>query len=320
MTNLHNPVTSKPGFFSFLMSRPYLLLILAPVFWGGNITAGKLAVGHVDPFILIIGRWAGALLILLPVALPHISRDWQKIKPALPLLALFGIFGFTGFNILMYNSSLHTSAVNGSMEQASIPVLVLIGNLLFFGVRPRLLQILGLSLTIVGVIWVATAGQPARILALDINIGDAMVLGACFFYASYSLGLRFKPDIHWLSFLAVSAFFALLAALLSQIFIGGGVGRFVDLVPQVTSRGWMIIAYVMFFPSILAQLFYARGVQIIGPNRASIFINLLPITGTILSVMLAGEVFQTYHLIASILVFSGIILAEYSIKNKAAVQ
>lgn len=317
MTNLHNPEKAKSSLFASLMSKPYLLLVLAPVFWGGNITAGKLAVGHIDPFMLIIGRWAGALLILIPIAWPHVVREWKEIKPGLPLLAMFGAFGFTGFNILMYNSSLHTSAVNGSMEQASIPVFVLLGNLIIFGVRPRLLQILGLIVTIVGVIWVATAGQPTRILSLDVNIGDTMVLIACFIYASYSLALKFRPKIHWLSFLAICAFFALIAALLSQVFIGGGIERFFSLLPQITPRGWLIIAYVMFFPSILAQLFYARGLEIVGANRASIFINLLPITGTILSVLLVRETFHTYHLVASILVISGIVLAEFGATRQA---
>ncbi|MCF6302547.1 MAG: DMT family transporter, partial [Devosiaceae bacterium] len=291
------------------------LLVLATVFWGGNIAAGKLAVGHVDPSMLIIGRWAGALLILAPVAWPHVKRDWEKLKPGLPLLAMFGALGFTGFNILIYNSSLHTSAINGAMEQASIPVFVLLGNLIIFGVRPRFLQIIGLSVTIVGVIWVATGGEPTRILSLSVNIGDAMVLLACLFYAGYSLALRFKPAVHWLSFLAVCAFFALVTALLAQIFFGGGLNRFLELLPQITFRGWMIISYVMLFPSILAQLFYARGVEMIGANRASIFINLLPLTGTVISVLLVGEKFENYHLIAAILVISGIVLAELSQKN-----
>ncbi len=298
-----------------LLSRPYLLLVLAPVFWGGNITAGKLAVGHVDPFVLIIGRWAGALLILIPFAWPHVRRDWSRLKPGLPLLAAFGIFGFTGFNVLMYNSSLYTTAVNGAMEQASIPVLVLLGNFILFRVRARPLQILGLVLTILGVIWVATHGHPTRILSLQVNVGDAMILLACVFYAGYSLALRFKPVTHWLSFMTVTAFFALIAALLAQGLIGGGIRDFLSLLPRTTPRGWLLIFYVMVFPSIIAQMFYARGVEKIGANRASIFINLLPIFGTILSILLVGEQFQMYHLVASVLVISGIVLAEISVAD-----
>ncbi len=303
--------TFSQGFFAFMLARPYLLLVLAPLFWGGNIAAGKLAVGQVDPFVLIVGRWGGAILLVIPLAWPHLKHDWQKIKPALPLLALSGAFGFTGFNVLLYNSVYYTSAINGSIEQASIPVMVLLGNFLIFAVRPKLLQVLGLVLTIAGVVLVATHGEPGRILALDINIGDAMVLLACFFYASYSLALRFKPAIHWLSFLAVTSLFALIAALLAQGFIGGGMMRFFSLVPRITWRGWLIIIYVMSFPSIIAQLFYARGVEIVGPNRASIFINLLPVFGTLLSVVLVGESFQLYHGAASVLVILGIVLSEY---------
>ena len=317
------PVPSRSpgqGFFALLFSRPYLLLVLAPLFWGGNIVAGKLAVGQVDPFVLIVGRWTGAILLVIPLAWPHLRRDWQKIKPALPLLALFGTFGFTGFNVLMYNSLYYTSAINGSIEQASIPVMVLLGNFLIFAVRPKLSQIFGLALTIVGVILVATHGEPDRILALDINIGDAMILLACFFYASYSLALRFRPAIHWLSFLAVTALCALLAALLVQGFIGGGMARFFSLLPRITGRGWLIILYVMSFPSVLAQLFSARGVEIVGANRASIFFNLLPVFGTLLSVILAGESFQFYHGLASALVILGIVLSEYGVRKKSGAK
>jgi drug/metabolite transporter (DMT)-like permease len=312
----NSPRTLVQGFFLKILAQPYLLLVLAPVFWGGNITAGKLAVGQVDPFVFVIARWAGAMLILVPLSWSHVRTDWPKIKPALPLLIMFGALGFAGFNALMYNAAQFTSAVNASMEQALIPVLVLLGNFLIFAVRPKLLQIAGLILTIIGVVWVATHGDPSRILSLQVNIGDVMVLIACVFYAAYSLALRFKPAIHWLSFLGVTAASALLTSLLIQIVAGGGLADFFALTGDITLKGWLLILYVMSFPSILAQLFYARGVQIVGPNRASIFINLLPVFGTILSVLIIGEKFEAYHAIAAILVVAGITLAEYGARKK----
>ncbi len=315
MANLDPPRPFLGPAFLKILGQPYLLLILAPVFWGGNITAGKMAVDQVDPNVFVIARWTGAILILLPIAWPHVRRDWPRLRPALPLLFMFGALGFAGFNLLMYNAALFTSAVNASMEQASIPVFVLLGNFLLFAVRPKLLQVLGLVLTIIGVIWVATHGDPSRILSLNVNIGDAMVLLACIFYATYSLTLRVKPPVHWLSFLFVTAASALITAVLYQFIVAGGLARFFELLPQITLKGWLLIVYVMTFPSILAQLFYARGVEIIGPNRASIFINLLPVFGTILSVLLIGEKFEAYHAIASILVISGIAMAEYSVRR-----
>lgn len=316
MTKTETLDSQPPGILAPLMAHPYLLLVLAPLFWGGNIVAGKLAVGQVDPYFLLVGRWTGATAILLTIGIPHLKRDWPKIRPLLPLLALYGILGFATFNILMYNAAYFTAAVNASIEQAAIPVLVLLGNFIIFKIRAQFLQVVGLALTIIGVIWVATHGEPARILALDVNIGDGMVLMACILYAAYSLTLRYRPDIHWLSFILVTAASAFIASLIFQVVVGGGFGKLAAEIPQVTTLGWTCILYVMILPSIIAQICYARGVQLVGANRASIFINLLPVFGTILSVIIIGERFEVYHAVASILVIVGIVLAEYAVHRK----
>lgn len=308
----------QSGLFAAFFNQPYLLLVLAPLFWGGNITTGKIAVGEVDPFVLLIGRWAGATAILLTIGIPYLRRDWARIKPALPILMLYGALGFASFNILMYVAAQFTTAVNASIEQAAIPVLVLLGNFLIFKVRAKPLQVLGLILTILGVIWVATHGDPRRLLSADINIGDGMVLAACLCYAIYSLLLKYNPSIHWLSFILVTAASALGASLIFLLIFGGGPQRFMAVLPNTTPIGWLCILYVMTFPSILAQLCYARGVQLIGPNRASIFINLLPVFGTILSVLIIGETFELYHITASALVVCGIVLAEYAVRRKTS--
>jgi len=301
-----------------IFSQPYLLLVLAPLFWGGNLVAGKLAVGQVDPNLLLLGRWFGAALILLILASKHLKKDWQKIRPRLAILILYGVLGFAAFNLLMYNSAHFTSGINMSIEQASIPVLVLLGNFFIFKVKAKPLQIIGLILTIIGVVFVASAGEPKKILSLEMNIGDVMVLAACFLYAAYSLTLKYKPNIHWLSFMLITSLAALGASFLYYILFAGGFESLVQEIPKTTMLGFGTIIYVMIFPSILAQIFYARGLEIVGANRASIFINLLPVFGTILSVIILGEQFKSYHIIASILVVSGIVLAEYSVRKKAA--
>ncbi len=313
---MKNTNTPKYGKLSTNISQAYLLLIIAPLIWGGNLVAGKLAVDQVDPNILLLGRWFGASLILLIIGSKYLKTDWQKIKPRLAILILYGVLGFAGFNLLMYNSAYFTSGLNMSIEQASIPVLVLLGNFLIFKVRARPLQIIGLVLTVIGVMFVASAGDLRKILALEMNIGDVMVLGACFLYAAYSLTLKYKPKIHWLSFMLVTSLAAFGASFIYQIIIEAGFDNIILEIPKITLLGWGTIFYVMIFPSILAQIFYARGVEFIGPNRASIFINLLPVFGTILSIIILGEKFENYHLIASILVILGIVLAEYSVRKK----
>ncbi len=314
---MKNPVQGVgSGVFRALLAQPYLLLVLAPTLWGGNIVGGKLAVGHVDPYLLLLGRWLGAVLILLPFALPHVRNDWQKIVGSFWWLALYGVLGFAAFNMLMYGAAHFTAAINASIEQAVIPVIVFAGNFIVFRVRARLLQMFGLVLTVLGVVWVATHGEPGRILSLSVNVGDGMVLLACLFYATYSLTLRYKPAIHWLSFIFVTAFLALIASLGFLFAFGGGIGTLIETLPQTTPIGWALVFYVMIFPSIIAQLAYARGLEIIGPNRASIFINLIPITGTILAIILVGENVALFHLIAVLLVVSGIGLSEYAVRMK----
>ncbi|MCB1518007.1 MAG: DMT family transporter [Hyphomicrobiaceae bacterium] len=315
MSSPQHAGSTQKGWAHLLLDHPYVLLVLAPVFWGGNITAGKLAVGQIAPEMLVLGRWVGASLILLPFAWNAIRRDWPKIMPGLPALFFYGALGFAGFNMAMYTAAAYTAAVNASIEQAAIPVLVLLGNFLIFSVRPRLLQIVGLILTIIGVIWVATHGEPARLLHLDVNFGDALVLLACLFYAAYSLTLRYRPDISWMSFIFITALSALVASLIFTMFSPGGIAATIPKAAEITPLGWACLAYVMVFPSILAQLCYARGLHLVGPNRASIFINLLPLTGTILSVLIIGERLEPFHMVAAILVIAGIVLAEYSVRR-----
>lgn len=297
------------------LASPYWLLILAPTIWGGNIVAGKLAVGHISPALLLLGRWVGAVAILLVVASHHVRRDWARIRPRLGWLVFYGVLGFAAFNMLMYSAAPFTRAVNASIEQASIPVFVLIGNFLVFRVAARPLQIVGVMLTIVGVGWVATHGELQRLIHLDVGLGDGMVLVACLLYAAYSLTLRYRPAIHWLSFMLVTALAALMASIPFQLVFGGGVNALITEVPAISPLGWLIVAYVMIFPSILAQLAYARGLEMVGPNRAAIFINLLPITGTILSVLIIGERLEMFHLVAAVLVVTGIALSEIAVRR-----
>ena len=314
---MENPVQGGGnGPLRALISQPYLLLVLAPTFWGGNMVASRLAVGQVDPYLFLLFRWVGAVLLLVPFVLPQVRRDWRAISGSIWWLGFYGALGFAGFNMLVYGAAHFTAAVNISIEQAMIPVLVFAGSFIAFRVRARSLQLIGLLLTVIGVILVATHGEPARILNLDVNIGDGMVLGACLLYALYSLTLRYRPAIHWLSFMFMTSVAALLASLVFLFAFGGGLNTLVSGLPEITAIGWACIAYVMLFPSIVAQLCYAQGLSIVGPNRASIFINLLPITGTVLSVIVLGESLQPFHLIAAALVITGIGFAEYAIRAR----
>jgi len=275
-----------------------------------------MAVGQVDPYTLIVLRWAGALLAILPFALPHLRRDWPAIKHSWPILAFYGAVGFATFNVMMYVAAYFTSAVNSSIEQSLIPVTVMLGNFLIFGVRAKLLQIIGVLITIIGLLFTATHGDPSRILTLSINFGDGLVLLACIAYSAYSLALRYRPAIHWTSFLATTFTAALIAGFVYQVIFSGGFGALPTGIAAMTPKGWWIVFYVAFLPSVISQLFYARGVELIGPNRASVFNNLIPVYGTLLSIVILAEPIESYHLITGVLVVVGIVMAEVSARRR----
>ncbi len=315
-----NPAPASPvSPLAALMAQPYLLLTLSSLFWGGNIIAGKLAIGEIDPFGLSTMRWVVAFIIIMPFAWQSVRAEWAEIRRGIGWLAFYGAIGFTTFNALLYVSVIHTSAVSVAMIQSAIPILVMVGNFIIFRVRASILHIVGVVLTIYGVTHVATQGLPTRLLGLDVNIGDGLILLACFAYAFHSLFLRYKPNIGWMSFIAVTSFFAALAALVYQSFFSSGIAGLAGEVANIGLKGWLIILYVALFPSIVAQMSYARGVELIGPNRGSIFINLIPVFGALLAVVLLGERLELFHIVAAVFIVAGIALAEIAARRGRAI-
>ncbi|GLS30544.1 EamA-like transporter family protein [Mesorhizobium albiziae] len=292
--------------------KAYVLLLLTTLFWGGNAIAGKLAAGHVSPMLLTGARWAAAFILLLALGLPRLVADWPVIRTRFWLLVGLGALGFTIFNVALYTALLYTTAINVSIEQAGMPMLIFLANFLLFRMRVTWAQILGFLLSIFGVALTASHGSLARLTALDLNFGDALMLLAVLVYSAYTVALRFRPVIHWQSMMIMlcgSAAVTSIPFVVAEFWYGAAI------LPD--AQGWAVIAYTVFFPSILAQAFYIRGVELIGANRAGLFINLVPVFGTLLSVLILGEDFQLYHGLALVLVLGGIWLAEHSGRKAA---
>ena len=181
----------------------------------------------------------------------------------------------------------------------------MIGALLVFGTPIRALQVVGILVTMLGIVLTATHGDIGKLLSLTVNIGDLFMLACCFLYAGYALALKRRPAVSGAGFLTAMSF----VAFLTSIPLLGwemATGR----VQWPTPEGWLIVAYVAFFPSLIAQFFFMRGVELIGPGRAGLFINLVPVFGSIMAVAILGEPFGLHHLIALALVLGGIWLAE----------
>ncbi len=288
-----------------LFNQPYLLLTLSPLFWAGNAVFGKAAAAVIPPFTLGFCRWLGATLIVLLICLPHMRRDWLIIRQHLGFLFFMGAFGFALFNVLLYTALHYTSAINVSIEQSAGPIIIILFSFLLFRERIRWIQTLGIVLSLIGVGITVTHGDLAKILRLEFNRGDAMTLVAITLYAGYSVALKWRPQMHWLSFWGV----LILASLLTSIpFMLWEVQQGYRMEPGLTA--FASILYVAIFPSFVSQLFYAQGVHLVGANRAGLFINLVPVFGALLAVVFLGEQFRFYHLLGLMLVLLGIFLAS----------
>lgn len=288
-----------------MRANPYTLLTLTTLFWAGNAIAGKLAAGTVSPAALTFARWLLACLAFYVFARPHLVHDWPAIRRHLPMLLTLGALGFSAFNMGLYWALQYTSAINVTIEQSAMPVLIILANFLFFRLRVTALQTLGVLLTISGVMVTATRGAPLAIFETGVNRGDVMMILCVLLYAGYTVALRFRPDIHWTSLMFV---LALSATLFAIPFYGMEVALEGFRAPGV--KAWAIIAYTAIFPSMLSQLFFIRGVAMLGANRAGLFINLVPIFAALLAVTVLGELFEGYHLAGLTLVLGGIALAE----------
>jgi len=286
--------------------RAYLFLIVTTWCWGCNAIFGKMAVGEISPMLLVSLRWLGVVLLLFVFARKQFVRDWPVLRQHLRFLALMGIAGFTAFNALFYISAHHTSAINIGILQGSIPIFVIVGSYLLFRIRITWLQTLGIGVTLFGVVTVVSAGDLSQLLELSINRGDFLMLLACALYAGYSIGLIRRPPVSALALLTLLAV-AALAGSLPLLVIETVYQGFT--LPGAT--GWVIVILVTLLPSFLAQIFFIQGVALIGPGRAGVFVNLVPVFASLMAVLFLGESFELYHGISLALVLGGIGLSEF---------
>ena len=230
-------------------SNPYILLTLTMLMWSANGIAGRVAIGEVSPMVIVTLRWLISCSLLFAFAFSRIREDWFVLKHHILRLVLGAIFGFTGFNALFYLAAHHTSAVNMTILQGSLPIFVLMGAALFQRTPLTLLQAIGIPFTLAGVIAVASQGQLDVLLAFNFNIGDIGLVIACLSYAIYTLMLRNRPKVSGIGFFAIVAMAAFITSLpLLGLEMALGEAQW------PTVEGWMIVAFIGICPSLLAQI------------------------------------------------------------------
>lgn len=282
-----------------------LLLVFTTLIWGCNAVAARLAVGEISPMMLTTARWSICCVALWFTARRQVAAHWPVLKPRWRYLSVMGVSGFTAFNALFYAAAHHTTAINIAIIQGTIPVLVLLGAVLFLRLRVTPLQSLGVLVTLAGILVIASRGQWAVLAGLAFNIGDVWMVIASLLYAGYMLGLRWRPAVPPIVFFAAVAGVAALASL-PLLAAEIATGHFF----MPTLKGWALMLFVGLFPSFVSQITFIQAVSLIGAARAGVFLNLTPVFGPLLAVLILGEPLALYHAVALALVLGGIWIAE----------
>jgi drug/metabolite transporter (DMT)-like permease len=296
---------SAPTPVGWLANQPYLLLSLAMLFWAGNIVLGRYVAGHVPPVMMSCIRWVGTCLILLPWAWPHLRRDWPALRAHLPLLVLLSATGFAINTTLSYWALQYTQALNALLIQSSGPLFVALWSLILFGVRLTFAQLIGITISLAGVLIIILRGDLAALASVQFNKGDVMFAAALLAFGLYSALMPRRPVISPFSLIVfTTGCGALLTLPFAAFEIAYGIRLNFDALTVVT------LVYVVIFPSALSYLFFNRGIALIGPNRAAPFFHLVPVFGSAMAILFLGEQPQLFHLVGYLLVLAGVIIAS----------
>jgi drug/metabolite transporter (DMT)-like permease len=295
---------SKLGWASRGFANAYALLILTMLFWAGNSVVARGSHDLVPPLTLAWLRWTLAFLLVLPFAWPQLKRDRAIIRAHWRILLLLGVIGAGSFVSVYYIGLGKTSAINGLIINSTLPILIPLATFAIYRERVSWVQALGIAVSFCGVLTVLARGDPALLASFKVNDGDLWVLAAMGIWAVYTALLREQPQMHWLSFAAIT--FAVASVFNLPLFLSEYVFS-----RQITPtlEAFLAIAYVATLPSVVAQIFFIRGVELIGGNRAGVFMHLIPLFGAVLAIMFLGEQLHPYHFIGFGLILAGVWVA-----------
>jgi len=283
----------------------YLLLILTTLFWAGNFVLGRAMHLVLPPIIMAELRWALALIILLPFLIPRLIKHKTVILTNWKILTILSIFSVTCFNTFIYIGLTSTNASNATILQSAIPIFILILSALWLKERVSIQQWLGVTISLIGVLMLITQGKLSNLLSLSFNLGDIYILVGVLSWAIYSILLRWRPaELDGFTFFGVTV---LLGAIILLPF---SVVEFYFANAIVwESKMTYTVVYMAIFPSILAYIFWNKGVADLGAVKAGLFIHLMPLFGLLLSSLFLNERIYTFHIVGILLIFSGIYLA-----------
>jgi drug/metabolite transporter (DMT)-like permease len=291
-------------------TKAYIMLVLATLFWAGNFVVGKIAfIENVPPFSLTFFRWLLVWLILIPFTYKEFFKLRRVILDNFLLLLLLGLTSVGLFNSFIYNALNFTQVINASLFNAVIPVAIILFGLLFKLEKTNKYQILGLIISILGILSIITKLDLDILLTLSFNKGDILMIGAVITWGIYSAFLKKRKfEVSLLTLVHILCTFGLVT-LIPQFLFEFSQGKTIIINDHLIYS----LIYLAIFPSIGSYYCWAGAVSIIGANRAGIFLSLIPLFSTILAMIFFDEKFLFFHFIGSVLIILGLLLSNRKI-------
>ena len=288
------------------------MLVCATLFWSGNFIVGKFAfLENIPPLSLVFYRWSLVWIILLPFTFKEILKHKDIILNNLPILFFLGFTSVGLFNSFTYLSLIHTQVINSTLFNTAIPAVIILLCFLFKIEKTNKFQILGLIISVLGILSIITKLDIKIFLSLNFNKGDIIMIGGVITWGIYSTLLKKKKfTLPLLTLVHVICTFGLICVF-PQFFYEFSQGQFI----QFNTNLFYILIFLALFPSIGSYYCWAGAVSIIGANRAGIFLSLIPLFSTIMAIAFYKEQFQFFHLIGAILIVLGLFLSNKEIKD-----
>ncbi|WP_313036271.1 DMT family transporter [Acinetobacter sp.] len=278
------------------------LPLLAVLIWSMNITVTRYVADYISPVSISFYRWLVAFVVLTPFMLSKVWRERQLVLAHWKQLAVLGAFGMVLYQGLGYSAAHYTTATNMGIINAFIPVFTIFVSMLMLKDIPNRFAVIGSILSFAGLLYVMAQGNFARLVQSGGHLGDVMMVLAVFFYAFYGVFLKkWQLQIPLLISLYVQIIFALLYHLPFVIWLG---------LDAINPQNLGSVLYAGIFPSLIAPLVWMMAVQMLGPNRTSIFMNLMPVCTAVIANVWLGEAWTMYHSIGGLIILLGILLAQ----------
>ena len=288
------------------------MLVCATLFWAGNFMVGKLAfLTNIPPMSLVFFRWSLVWIILLPFTFREIVKFKKVILENLPLLFFLALTSVGLFNTFTYLSLVYTQVINASLFNTAIPAIIILLCFIFKIEKTNKFQILGLILSVLGILSIITKLDLKILYSLNFNKGDLIMVGGVISWGLYSAFLKKKTfTLPLLTLVHVLCTFGLIF-IFPQFLYEFSQGQIIDFNLNLV----YILIFLALFPSIGSYYCWAGAVSIIGANRAGIFLSLIPLFSTLMAITFFKEQFQFFHLIGAILIIIGLFLSNKEIKN-----